>query len=74
MLVLERQPRRLELGLRFIDVRSSAERRAGDRHRHIPKPDARRALAGEADAADQLAVVVDGVVVGGDPGKGRRDI
>jgi hypothetical protein len=43
---------------------SRPERRAGNADGDVPKPTAGRALARKADAADGLAVFVDGVIVG----------
>jgi hypothetical protein len=61
VLRLERQPCGLEVLLGGIDARGAAERRTRNVDLNMPEPDAGRALAGEADAADVLAVFANGV-------------
>jgi hypothetical protein len=51
----------VRLGL--VEAAAATERRAGDVDLHMPQPDAGRALAGEADAANRLAVFTDAVIV-----------
>jgi hypothetical protein len=63
---LERFPSGLEPRLGLIEHCDIAKWRTGTEDGAILQPDARHALAGRADAADALAVFMDGVVVRAD--------
>ncbi|MGY4235970.1 hypothetical protein ACVIIW_004917 [Bradyrhizobium sp. USDA 4449] len=72
VLLLEGDPCCLEPRLGLVDGLGVAERRAGNRDSDGSEPTRRHAVAGKPDAANQLAVFVDAIVVGTDPAAGEH--